>query len=163
MVLAGRVAGLIRLHQPAAVNIDVGGLGAGVYDRLRELGFNQVNPVNFGSSPVGLGPTGEELYENRRAEMWDVMRDWFNDPAGVQIPDEDELHGDLTSPVWGTGETRHKSNNELIISPKDKIRERLGFSPDKGDAMALTFAEPVYESIEHDERPAQRSSRSTGY
>lgn len=163
MTIAGRVAGLIRLHQPVAVNIDVGGLGAGVYDRLRELGFSQVNPVNFGSSPVGLGPTGDELYENRRAEMWDVMRDWFNDPAGVQIPDDDAIHADLTSPIWGAGETRHKSNNELIISPKDKIRERMGFSPDLGDAMALTFAEPIVELQEGYDRPKRRSKSAAGY
>jgi hypothetical protein len=164
MMVAGRVAQLIRLHRPAAVNIDVGGLGAGVFDRLRELGFHQVNAVNFGSSPLGLGPTGDELYENRRAEMWDVMRDWFNDPAGVQIPNNDALHGDLTAPVWGPGQTRHKSNNELVIEPKDKIRERLGFSPDMGDALALTFAVPVQEESWYDDEPEHdRAAASTGY
>lgn len=163
MLIAGKVAQLIRLHRPASVNIDVGGLGAGIYDRLREMGHQCVNAVNFGSSPVGMGPTGDELYENRRAEMWDVMRDWFNDPAGVQIPDDDTMHGDLTAPVWGSGATRHKSNNELVIESKDKIRERLGFSPDLGDAMALTFAMPMFEGgIEDEERPVQRRS-GTGY
>lgn len=166
MIIAGRVARLIQLHNPAAVNIDVGGLGAGVFDRLAEMGFGGVvNPINFGSSPIGLGPTGDELYENRRAEMWDVMRNWFDDPAGVSIPDEDELHADLTSPVWGQGETRHKSNNELVISPKDKIRERMGFSPDKGDAAALTFAIPVASTPSYDDSPRSRHkpNASTGY
>jgi hypothetical protein len=163
MQVVGRVANLIRLHRPVAVNVDVGGLGAGVYDRLREMGFDQVNPVNFGSNPVGLGPTGDELYENRRAEMWDVMRDWFNDPAGVQIPDDDAMHADLTAPVWGAGQTRHKSNNELVIEPKDKIRERLGFSPDLGDAAALTFAMPVFESSYDHDAPVQRPRTATGY
>lgn len=144
MVVAGRVVGLIRRWQPQAVCIDVGGLGAGVYDRLAEMGFGSiVHPVNFGSGPLGIGPTGDELYENRRAEMWDVMRDWFDHPAGVQIPNDDVLHADIAAPVWGPGATRHKSNNELIIEPKDKIRERLGFSPDLGDAAALTFAVPM--------------------
>lgn len=162
MVIAGRVANLIRLHRPAAVNVDVGGLGAGVYDRLREMGFGEVNPVNFGSSPLGLGPTGDELYENRRAEMWDVMRDWFNDPAGVQIPDDDTLHADLTAPAWGPGQTRHKSNNELVIEPKDKIRERLGFSPDLGDAMALTFAVPIAQHS-FDDEDDDRGGPTDGY
>ncbi|MES3054917.1 hypothetical protein O6V14_04675 [Sphingomonas faeni] len=164
MIIAGKVAQLIRLHKPAAVNVDVGGLGAGVYDRLAEMGFHQVNPVNFGSSPLGIGPTGDELYENRRAEMWDVMRDWFNDPAGVQIPDDDGFHGDMTSPVWGKGMTRHKSNNELVIEPKDSIRHRLGFSPDLGDAAALTFAIPIAAYTDEDEDRAQsRASNSAGY
>lgn len=164
MMIAGRIAQLIRLHKPDAVNIDVGGLGAGVYDRLKELNFSQVNPVNFGSNPLGLGPTGDELYENRRAEMWDLMRDWFTDPAGVQIPDDDTLHGDITSPVWGSGQTRHKSNNELVIESKDKIRERVGFSPDMGDAAALTFAVPVMGGGEEDyERDNYRPATASGY
>jgi len=164
MVIVGRIANLIRLHQPAAVNVDVGGLGAGIYDRLREMGFHQVNPVNFGSSPVGIGPTGDELYENRRAEMWDVMRDWFNDPAGVQIPDDDTLHADLTSPAWGAGQTRHKSNNELVIESKDSIRKRMGFSPDLGDALALTFAVPMFaEAFEKTERDYDRPASTAGY
>lgn len=165
MVIAGHVVSLINKWRPDAVNIDVGGLGAGVYDRLAELGHGRiVNAVNFGSSPVGRGPTGDDLYENRRAEMWDTMRDWFGDAAGVQIPDDDALHGDLASPVWGPGATRHKSNNELIIEPKDKIRERLGFSPDLGDAAALTFAVPIAQHIHEDEDDEPRGrSASTGY
>ncbi len=167
MWVAAQVVGLIRKFRPQAVNVDVGGLGAGVYDRLRELGYsNVVNPVNFGSSPLGLGPTGDELYENRRAEMWDVMRDWFADPAGVQMPDDDAMHADLTAPVWGSGQTRHKSNNELVLEPKDKIRQRLGFSPDLGDAAALTFAVPIapaqYEDDEYEDSGAGRRA-STGY
>jgi len=143
MAIAGKVAHLIRLHKPAAVCIDVGGLGAGVVDRLKEMGYAQVHAVNFGSSPVGVGPTGDELYENRRAEMWDVMRDWFDTPGGVKVPDSDAVHGDVCAPVWGSGATRYKSNNELVLEPKDKIRERIGASPDIGDALALTFAIPV--------------------
>jgi len=165
MVIVGRVAKIIRDYRPAAVNIDVGGLGAGVVDRLRELGYREVNAVNFGSNPVGVGPTGDELYENRRAEMWDAMRDWFNDPAGVQIPDVDALHADVCAPVWGSGATRHKSNNELVIEPKDKIRERLGSSPDLGDAAALTFAVPIAAHYyDDDDEVKQRGQSSvTGY
>lgn len=163
MVIVGRVAKIIKDWRPSAVNIDVGGLGAGVVDRLKELGFREVNAVNFGSSPVGVGPTGDELYENRRAEMWDVMRDWFNDPAGVQIPDADPLHADLCAPAWGAGQTRHKSNNELVIEPKDKIRERLGNSPDLADALALTFAVPIHAEVEDDEDNYRGRSGITGY
>jgi hypothetical protein len=142
MTIVGHVVSIIKKFRPAAVNVDVGGLGAGVVDRLLELGYGHiVNAVNFGSNPIGVGPTGDELYENRRAEMWDNLRDWFADD--VQIPNLDEFHADLTAPAWGKGQTRYKSNNELVIEPKDSIRERLGFSPDLGDAAALTFAIPI--------------------
>jgi hypothetical protein len=165
MVLVGRIVSIINKYRPDAVNVDVGGLGAGIVDRLRELGHGQVvNAVNFGSSPLGVGPTGDELYENRRAEMWDVMRDWFTDPAGVEIPDADALHSSLCAPVWGSGQTRHKSNNELVIEPKDKIRERLGHSPDLADALALTFAVPISPAA-YESDPVFGSGRNsiTGY
>lgn len=163
MVTVGHIVGIIKKFRPAAVNIDVGGLGAGVVDRLLELGYGYcVNAVNFGSSPIGVGPTGDELYANRRAEMWDVMRDWM---AGeVQIPDLDELHSDLTSPIWEKGKTRYTSNNELVLEAKDSIRERLGGSPDLGDAAALTFAIPIASSASfEDDMDEHGRNAVTGY
>jgi hypothetical protein len=53
MEVAGLVAKIIRDDKPAKVNIDVGGLGVGVYDRLLEQGYgNVVNSVNFGGKPT---------------------------------------------------------------------------------------------------------------
>lgn len=165
MVVAGKVARVIKQFSPDMVNVDVGGLGAGVVDRLWELGYRYcVNAVNFGSSPVGVGPTGDELYANRRAEMWDAYRDWYDNPAGVQVPDDDGFQGDTCAPVWGKGKTRYRSNNELILEEKDSIRERLGFSPDMGDAAALTFAEPISPHMDEDEDTEERGrSEATGY
>ena len=165
MVLVGKIVSLIKRYRPAAVNIDVGGLGAPIYDRLAELGWGHVvNPVNFGSAPLNIGPTGDELYANRRAEMWDVKRAWYDSPGGVQVPDDDVFHADETAPVWGAGATRYGSNNELTLEPKDKIRERLGFSPDLGDAAALTFALPVMEhALDEDDDDRRGASSTTGY
>lgn len=162
MVITGHLVGIIKKYRPAAMNIDVGGLGAGICDRLLELGYGHiVHPVNFGSSPIGVGPTGDELYDNRRAEMWDVLRDWMT--GEVQIPDLDDLHADLTAPAWGKGQTRFKSNNELVIEPKDSIRERMGFSPDLGDAAALTFAVPIAANTEYDDFSDYGRNTVTGY
>jgi hypothetical protein len=72
--------------------------------------------------------------------MWDLMRQWFDDPAGVQIPDDDALQGDLCAPARGRGATHFRSNGQLVLEDKDHIRERLSFSPDLADAAALTFA-----------------------
>lgn len=148
MICTGKCVRLLKRYPRAIMNVDVGGLGAPIFDRLVELGYgNRVNPVNFGSSPLGIGPTGDELYANRRAEMWDLKRAWYDSEGGVQVPDDDAFHADETAPVWGAGQTRLSSNNELTLEPKDKIRERLGFSPDLGDAGALTFAVPIEEMI----------------
>jgi hypothetical protein len=138
MATAGMIQHIVRDIKPAKVVIDTTGLGAGLYDRLRELLGDLVEGVNFGAKAYDT-----EHFANRRAEIWDGMRQWFNDPAGVQIPDQDELHGDLTAPnAPGTvpGGTRFNSSGQLLLEDKDHMRQRLTFSPDLGDAAALTFA-----------------------
>ncbi len=126
--------------------IDVGGLGAGVYDRLAEMGYRDaVIPVNFGQK--SLDP---RKYANKRAEMWTELRDWLGDLAGVQVPDDDDLHTQLCAPIWGPAATRHNSNQQIILEPKEHIEARLGFSPDAADAAALTFAFPVSDFDEMD-------------
>lgn len=53
--------------------VDKGGLGAGVVDRLRELNIPVVG-VNSAERA-----RDHEIYENRRAEMWWTMKQWFDD------------------------------------------------------------------------------------
>ena len=154
MYVASRVAAVIDQIRPDAVNIDVGGNGAGVFDALIEMGYgNILNAVNFGSRPIGRGPTGDKLYANRRAEMYDLMREWFELDGGVQIPDDDGLHADVTAAEWGAGATRHNTANELILEDKAHIKGRLGCSPDLGDALALTFAVPFAQNMQAQNQP----------
>lgn len=165
--LAQKIARIIDRIRPDAVNIDIGGNGAALYDILCDKGYGSVcNAVNFGSNPIGRGPTGDEMYANRRAEMYDLLRDWFETPGGVQIPDSDALHTDLTAAVWGPGATRFTdATNELVIEPKDKIKQRLGASPDLGDAAALTFAVPFAQGMtaQNQPPPKRRANARTGY
>jgi hypothetical protein len=139
MHIAGVVVRQINLLRPkglAKVCIDTTGLGGGLYDRLLEMGYgNIVEGVNFGSK--ALEP---DRFVNRRAEMWQRMKDWMDDPAGVQIPDDDLLHSNLCCVVEGRGATRYDSSGRLLLESKDHIRERLGWSPDLGDSACLTFA-----------------------
>ena len=97
--------------------------------------------------------------------MYDLMRDWFQGELPVQIPDDDGLHADLTAAELGPGATRWNANNELILEEKAKIRERLGASPDLGDAAALTFAVPFASNMNARNQPTQprRKNRRTGY
>lgn len=133
MEVAGIVARLIPAESPARVFVDVGGLGAGVVDRLRELGFSRiVEAVNFGSKAIDEGK-----YRNKRAECWGEMKKWLSEPP-VRIPDSDSLHGDLIAPGY-----KFDSNSRLELEPKDSIKRRGLASPDEADALALTFASPV--------------------
>jgi hypothetical protein len=135
--IASRLAMVIKQFQPKAMPIDVTGVGAGVYDILRANGYDKiVHAVNFGAQAFE-----PDRYANRRAEMWDHMREWLDDKAvPVSIPDDDILHSELTAPRWDEG-TKFVGT-KLQLESKDHIKERLGLSPDLGDAAALTFAVP---------------------
>lgn len=124
--------------------IDITGLGAGVFDICRANNFGtRVSGVNFGSAAHD-----DAKFKNRRAEMWARMKDWFMDAGNADIPDDDEWHRHIAGPGY-----KYDFNTRLQLEPKESIKKRLGFSPDAGDALALTFAE-ILPIDEKDERPA---------
>lgn len=138
---AGWIKRTIDEHKPAKVFIDVGGVGAGVYDIVMEYGgvyARTVSAVNFGSSPFEPVPEGSGGPLNRRAEMWMKSKEWLEEPAGVQIPDEDEIQADACGPSY-----KYDSMTRLVLEKKEDMRRRGVPSPDTWDAVALTFAEPV--------------------
>ena len=129
MAVADHLMNIIHEFQPDAVFCDAGG-GAGVIDRVRQLG-GIITEVPFGGKAL------EERFLNRRIEMWTGMRDWLI--SGGSIPDDLVLRSDLSSPTYA-----YNPAGRMLLEPKDKIKERLGRSPDYADALALTFAAPVY-------------------
>ncbi|MEQ9271315.1 MAG: hypothetical protein RLO14_22540, partial [Marinobacter salarius] len=139
MEVVGLIAQEIDRLSPDQAFVDATGLGAGVVDRLKELGYGRVvTGVNFGSR--ALNP---DVYANRRAEMWGGLRDWLMEPGGASIPDSDELHAHVCAPG-----AIYTSSQAIRLEAKERIRERVGFSPDAGDALALTFAAPVRPQAE---------------
>ncbi len=130
MELAGIIRRIIDKELPKRVCIDCIGIGAGVVDRLHELGYtNIVEGVN-----VARRATEPERYINQRAELWDLMREWFIQDMPVEIPDSDELQTDLV----GLG-YKYNSSNKLQIESKDDAKKRGLLSPDTSDALMLTF------------------------
>lgn len=132
MEVASRLANIINDDRPDAVFIDGGG-GAGVIDRLRQLGFPQVIEVQFGGRASDDGH-----FKNRRAEMWNKMRDWLNLGGALS---EDRVVQELCIPQF-----EYDPVGRLKLESKSEIKKRLKRSPDSADALALTFSEPVYQS-----------------
>lgn len=162
MQAAGWAKQVIDKDNPRRFFVDVGGVGAGVYDRLCEMGYTRiVRAVNFGSSPMEPGPTDGGGPLNRRAEIWMKSRDWLEDPAGADIPDDDALQADACGPGY-----RYDSNTRLVLEKKDDMRRRGVPSPDLWDAVALTFSEavpPAFEDMPGNdayERPNPRGGNS---
>ena len=107
--------------------IDGGGVGGGVVDRLRSLGYPVVE-VNFGGRPDD--PT---RYLNKSAEMWGRCREWLKD--GGSIPDDAQLADQLTG-----REYQFTPKNQIAMERKEHMAERGLESPDRADALVLSFA-----------------------
>jgi hypothetical protein len=90
MQVAGWVAQIIREDKPTKVNIDVGGLGAGVYDRLAEQGYGGfgsgiINRANFGGKPVEPPPLEMRKRGMPSPDEDDAMALWFSAPMGAPL------------------------------------------------------------------------------
>ena len=129
MALADRIAVEMAKEKPEAIFID-SGAGQGVIDRLRQMRFDVVE-VPFGAQAID-----KEQFANRRMEMWWHMAQWIK--QGGAIPPDPVLQGDLGAPTYG-----YTPKGPKILEAKDKLKERIGRSPDLADALALTFAAPV--------------------
>lgn len=110
-----------------AVFIDAVGIGAGVVDKVRSLGVQGVYECNGGSQALR-----HKEFVNRNAEMWQKVREWLK--AGGSIPDDDVLCDQLTNREYG-----YDSSSRLQLEKKEDMKKRGLSSPDRADALALTF------------------------
>lgn len=142
---------VIDQDKPARMFIDAGGGGDRLFDILQSWGDpyeKTVRLVNFGGRPqtvtrIMRDGTRRPGPVDRRAEMWMRSKDWLEQPAGADIPDSDVLQSDACGPTY----TYQTTDQRLRLESKEQMRARRVRSPDEWDAVVLTFAEPVRESI----------------
>ena len=128
MVLAATIADAIDELHPDTTFIDGNGIGAGVVDRLRQLGYDVIDVLGQ-SKPL------DERYYNKRAECYGGVKAWLR--GDVDLFKDDELREELVGLEYDLRRDR------VLLEDKDDIRDRIGRSPNKADALALTFAEPL--------------------
>lgn len=134
MAVAAQVMAAIDRMQPDGVFIDEGGVGGGVVDRCRQMGYSVIG-VNFGGKADRV-IDGVPKCANKRAQMWATMREWIRD--GGAIEDSRALEMDLTGPLYS-----YDTHNAIVLEKKSDMKKRGVASPDEADALALTFAYPV--------------------
>jgi len=125
----------IEKYKPAAVNIDAGGLGVGLYDNLVGAGYGHiVNKVDFGGA--ALDP---ENNKDMTAQMFRYAREWFEDaPCSMAMLDAKDAQA-IQSQLSAREHDWH--NNKILTMISKKIfKKEYGFSPDDADAFLLTFA-----------------------
>jgi hypothetical protein len=133
MATTGQVVDVARrltkeTGQRPTVVCDEIGVGAGVVDRLRELGEFDVRAFN--SSARASRPHD---YPNKRSEIWflasEVIRLLDLDPA------DQDLAADLLAPSYSFA-----SDGGRVVEPKSSTRRRLRRSPDRADALLMTLS-----------------------
>lgn len=128
MRTADRVASVANSRHAARVYVDEIGLGAGVLDRLRDLGV-PAEGVN-----VGGAPRRPDTFANVRGELGWALRAQF-ERGELGIPDDPALVSELAALRY-----QYDARGRIQLEPKDAAKARLGRSPDLADAVTLTLA-----------------------
>lgn len=126
---AGLLARFEDEYHAAAVFID-SGYGTGIYSAGQVMGRNW-QLISFAGKA-----TDETTYANKRAEIWGLMKGWLRTEGAID--DDQQLSDDLTGP-----EAYINIRGKLQLESKDDMKKRGVASPNKADALALTFSYPV--------------------
>ena len=129
--LAMRIAEAYRdLGGSGTIIVEENGVGGGVIDTLRNLGYPVVGLIS------GKAAEDKDIFFNNTAESWFKMMKWFE--LGADIIDDPILAEQLTS-----REYFYTSKSQLRLQDK----EDLEVSPDRADALAITFAHTVHPNV----------------
>ena len=132
MAVAGRINQLAYKYHPETIAIDSIGIGAGVVDRLRELGTEGIFALN-----VSRAAYDAERFANRRAELYWGLREKFHEGT-ISIRNDSRLIEELAA-------IRYKITSQGLIQMerKHEMKRRLRTSPDRADMLALLYDGPV--------------------
>ena len=123
----------IEQHKrPFAIHVDSIGIGAGVADRLRELGLPAID-VN-----VAEVPSMKSVYMRLRDEMWWKCKQWLESMnVHIDVPEvalQDLLESELCAPL-----ALFTSTGKNGVETKQQMRQRGYQSPNLADALCMTF------------------------
>jgi len=113
------------------VNVDATGVGAGVAPHLQRAGCS-ATPVKVASKPTERTELGE--FKILRDQIWWAVREWLRTDEAMLPPDE-ELIEELSVPTYEI------YNGKIRVMKKDTMKDLLKRSPDRADALTLTFYE----------------------
>jgi hypothetical protein len=113
--------------------VDDSGAGGAVVDHLLRHNL-PVEGISFGGK--SNGNANRVNYANKRAEMWGAVKDRL---PYLALPNSVDLRDQLIGP-----EFKFNLKGEIQLEKKEDMRKRGLASPDIADALALTFARPVF-------------------
>lgn len=133
---AGRVTAEIRKRGIPADHcaVDVIGIGSGVVDGCHENALD-VLAVNVAEASSILDEVGKPKFANLRSQIWWGAREALdpeNPDALALDPADTHLHGELSAVKW-----KFDAQGRIKAEPKDEMKKRLGWSPDRADSFCL--------------------------
>lgn len=130
--VAARV--VMEQKDQAPIHIDVIGVGASPYDKLKDIGVH-VMGVDVRNASTETSSDGIMRFYNLRSQLWWQMREMLDPESGLDIalPPDTELLKDLTAPLWSF------KGKEIQIEVKELTKKRIGRSPDRADAVILAM------------------------
>jgi hypothetical protein len=161
--LPSDVAGLVvkTRRNNAIVIVDMGGgYGGGVKERLSENDIKAV-PFNGANDSNGRTKDNQLSFANKRAEaLWRFREALDPDQEGgsaIALPPDPQVLADLTAPRWKL------TSRGILIESKDELKkpERLGRSPDKGDAIVMAWSEGERILVARQRKAARAQPEST--
>lgn len=144
-VIAGYLAKYEDEHLADAVFIDQG-FGTGIFSAGKQMNRRWML-VSFASKSADSG------FLNKRAEMWNLAKQWLR--QGGAIPDDAQLAEELCSPEYVV-----RLDGKIVLESKDDMKKRGLTSPNRADALALTFAYPVSKKSEIEKMAAKYKDKS---
>jgi hypothetical protein len=111
-------------------NVDATGVGAGVGPHMRRGGCLAIS-VKVASSPTQKTELGE--FRILRDQLWWACREWLRTDPGAMLPPDELLIEELHTPTYEV------QNGKIRVMQKETMRELLKKSPDRADALCLTF------------------------
>jgi hypothetical protein len=122
-------------ERPSHIIVDVIGIGAGIVDRLQELSTDGVlDDTSIVGINVSESPAVKARFRKLRDEMYWKGREWF-EGRDVECSDE-QIGAELADVLYS-----YHSGGQIKVESKDDIKERLGRSPDIGEAFLLSLME----------------------
>jgi hypothetical protein len=142
MALAAKVAEVFVATKAEQIFVDAGGVGGGVVDRLNQMRLPVIGIDFGGNADRSLPGQDAILYANKVTEMWANLKTALQ--QGLALPKDDNIKLEMCGREYGY--TLKKGRDHQILESKGDMRDRGLRSPDIIDALALTYAYPVFPS-----------------
>lgn len=149
LVTADTGATLMVEHEARMGYVDATGIGSGVPPAMRRWWARNGYPgryataVKVAASPSRVVTEGE--FHTLRDQLWWSVREWLRTDPGAMLPPDEALAEELCAPTYQT------RKGKIVVSSKDELRDRLGRSPDRADALCLTFADDFAPALGSEE------------